>query len=303
MNHYVDFHTHTNLSDSLFSVRQLIDHAAEAHIQYLAISDHNRIIKESELEGWFGLARKYQMVLLPGCEMSSSYISDDGRESEIHINCLLYQPGASPNLEKIALYNRDNDQSGRVNKILERLKSCGVDLHTSFDDLRCRYPRTHHIGRAVIATEVVRQGFAATRDEVFRELLNETGKAYVKNNFTYADMEDVLCAARDDQALAVLCHPLSYSNISDESSLYALLQRFKTALNGSPGALECEYRRYSQQQRELLREMAAEFGLLVSCGSDSHGDDPSELDNRFPAEIYHDLRAAHERYYVGGTHK
>lgn len=297
---YADLHCHTNLSDSLFSVPELFRHAAKTRIRYLAVSDHNRLISESEYKKWSKLAQKHQITLVPGCKASTSYVSNDGSKSEVHINFLLYRPEACSHLKEIAAYNQNNNQPERVDKILDKLKSCGVNLNTTFEELRKGY-RQSHIGRAVIGTELVRQGFACTKDEAFREFLNDkTGKAYVKNDFTYAALEDVLCAAREDQALAVLCHPLSYSNISDENGLYELLQRFKTALNGSPGALECEYRRYNRQQRDRLKELAAEFDLLVSCGSDSHGDHPSELDNRFHGSIYLKLLAEHKRYYVEG---
>lgn len=45
---YADLHCHTNLSDSLFSVPELFRHAAKVRIRYLAVSDHNRLISESE---------------------------------------------------------------------------------------------------------------------------------------------------------------------------------------------------------------------------------------------------------------
>ena len=162
--------------------------------------------------------------------------------------------------------------------------------------MRRRYPPTHHIGRALIATEMVRQGYTCTKDEAFRNFLNDkTGKAYVKNDFTYAVLEDVLRAVREDQALAVLCHPLSYSNISDEREL---VKHFKKALDGMPGALECEYRRYASNQRKMAKKIAAEFDLLVSCGSDSHGEFPDELVNRFPESIYLNMLAAHKQFYA-----
>ena len=41
----------------------------------------------------------------------------------------------------------------------------------------------------------------------------------------------------------------------------------------------------------------------TNSGSDSRGDLPRELDNRFLSGIYHDLRVVHECYYVGGVDK
>ena len=51
---------------------------------------------------------------------------------------------------------------------------------------------------------------------------------------------------------------------------WALVRRFKE-LAGDRAAMEVEYAAYSRAQRDALRSIADEFGLMYSCASDYHG--------------------------------
>lgn len=296
---YCDMHVHSCLSDGTKSPIQLFDLANTSGISRMALTDHNRLISESEYREW---ATVYP-TLITGCEMSACYSPTGKTEDlgEIHINLFFYRPGHAENIQKLADENQRADHSHRINAIIHKLKhECDIDLRCTFDELRARYSKAAHIGRTVLGRELTRQGFTDSVPDAFdRYLSKRTGKAYVENTFRYVPMEKVLTAAYKDGVLPSLCHPLFYDFLTDVQK-EELVHRFKAHLDKlghMPGALECEYGRYTRVQRDWLSSLAHKNGLLISAGSDYHGHTDQEKMEAFSPDIYDTLRRAHHSFF------
>ncbi|NJK57894.1 MAG: PHP domain-containing protein [Pleurocapsa sp. SU_5_0] len=64
----IELHTHTTYSDGILTPQQLVDRAAIAGVQALAITDHDT------LHGWdeaIAAAKQYQLEIVPGVELST----------------------------------------------------------------------------------------------------------------------------------------------------------------------------------------------------------------------------------------
>ena len=46
---YADFHCHSSNSDGKYDVQEVINIARQAEIKYLALTDHNKVMSDSEL--------------------------------------------------------------------------------------------------------------------------------------------------------------------------------------------------------------------------------------------------------------
>ncbi|MGN0293798.1 MAG: PHP domain-containing protein [Lachnospiraceae bacterium] len=287
---YTDLHTHSTLSDGLFSPDKLIDEAGKAGIRALAITDHNL-----DCQNYKELAAKHpDMELIRGSELSCLYKLSSGEEKELHVVALDYDPDHT--LMKQVFRKNLHDRKPYVDAILEKLRENGIDLGT-YEILKSAYPDTHHLGRKQIADTLKKRGYTKTADEGFDIYIGNFGekRAYVKYPFPYASLEEVTEAIIAAKGIPVLAH-LFYYGFSEEENR-RLLRHFSKLTTGI-GALEVEYGKYTREQRNELKKYASEYGLLESAASDFHGQSETQtLENRFPYEIYEKMKERRKQYY------
>lgn len=276
MNHYIDFHSHTTLSDGAYRPAQLCRMAQEAGITTLAITDHNRTDDLTELRNSFP-----HLHLIQGVEISCRYRTHNGKDTELHVVGLGIDP-ENPRLKDLLARNHP-DRAPYINAILDRLRECGIDLG-DYNELCKPNPNKPYIGRMDIAQLLLERGFVSSVQEAFDEYLGAHGKrrAYVPNPARYVSLEEAVAAVVAAGGAAVLAH-LYYYLLSDAEN-DTLLRQFK-ALSGKNGALEVFYSRYTSEQRKELKALADSHDLMYSAAGDFHGQDRDEtLVNRFTAE-------------------
>lgn len=276
---YIDFHTHTLRSDGYYTPEELIKKALAAGIGCLAITDHNKNLDNlKELQ-----IKNPRIRLIRGSEISCIYTLPTGREVEIHLVALGYDPN-HPAMQK--LFSQNNpDRRPYINQILGRLRACHIDLG-SYEELHALYPETDYIGRKLLAMILRDRGFVRTIDEAFDTYIGAFGQrcAYVPNPLKYVSFKDAIAAILASGGIVVLAHLFYYQFTESETLIF--LRHFKD-LTGDMGAMETEYARYTPEQRAILWRLANTFQLYPSAGSDYHGQDPMEsLANHFPYEIY-----------------
>jgi len=282
MTGFVDFHTHSNLSDGTHSPEQLICHAIQAGITTLAITDHN-----TPLPNLPELQASYPAIhLVPGCEISClSPINDQLKELHIvALGCDFSHPAMVSVLRKNTQFNR----AIYINKILSRLADCNIYIG-SYESLKERYPDTLHLGRKHIAAEMVRYGYVKTIDEAFDIYIGAFGQrlAYVKNTADYASLEETVNAILLSGGIAILAH-LFYYQLPSES-IYALLKYFKN-LTGNRGGLEVFYAGYSDTQTAELQKLSLLFDFIRSAASDYHGTEHETLAHHYPSSIFEPMK-------------
>lgn len=278
---FVDLHTHSLMSDGMYRREELIEMARDCGIRYLAISDHNYF------EDLNNLRKKYQdMFLINATEISCLYYDSHNYEHEIHIVALGFD-GNNKELKEL-LKNNQMDRKVYIDLILDALRQCHIDIGT-YEDLLKKASRPNNMGRSLIAKEMVRLGYCKDVDEAFDEYIGAFGKrkAYVKNPTHYASIEQVVNTVIKAGGIPVLAHLYYYC--MDDTENEGLLDYFSKMTKGQ-GAMEVNYAAYSIELREILRQKAYEYGLMISSGSDYHGHKQSDsLSNCFEYEDVEEL--------------
>lgn len=270
---YIDLHTHTTLSDGTYTPQQLCDMAQRANIGILALTDHNYSENLAPLQTACPNIRFIQ-----GAEISCLYVDFCGREIEIHVVALGFDPD-NPDIKAVLTHNQP-DRKPYINAILDRLRLCGIDLG-DYEDLHRLYPNKRHIGRMDIARTLKDRRFVDTVDQGFDVYIGSFGekRAYVPNPLRYVSIEEAVNAIVNAGGAAVLAHLYYYQLNSNDSE--QLVKRFKE-LVGSNGAMEVLYSRYNQEQRKALMALADKYNLMYSAASDFHGQSESDtLTNKF----------------------
>lgn len=275
----IDLHTHSCLSDGSLTPMELLRDAREAGIGILALTDHNSTGELTALRAAFP-----ELTLIQGAEITCRYL-----EHELHVVALGIDPD-NPKLRAVLAQNQP-DRRPYLTAILDKLKELGIDVG-SYDELQAANPNSRHFGRMQIAKEMQRRGYVSTADEAFDIYMGAHGQrlAYVANPLKYVSLEEAVEAILAAGGIPVLAHLYYY--LLDTEGERALVRRFRE-LAGDKAAMEVHYAAYTQAQRDALRALADEFGLMHSCASDYHGNLANEtLAHGFTRELCAPLLAA-----------
>lgn len=244
-----DLHTHSTASDGRLSPLQLTQHAQQAGVDVLAITDHDTIAGNSELDG----LDTGKLKLIAGIELSARW-----RSIEIHVLGLNFQR-QSPDFQD-ALAKQSRARLIRAEMIAEKLRKKG------FPNLLPAVQQsagTATIGRPHFADQLVNIGAVKSTDEAFRKYLGTGKVGDIKN--MWSPLEDVVGWICQANGTASLAHPDKYR--LTRSKLRALVEDFKSA---GGHALEVIS---GQQQDHSTRELASlccNYDLSASLGSDFH---------------------------------
>ena len=251
MDHICDLNVHSTYSDGTFSPAQLIRLAEDANISAVALCDHNTV---AGLPEFLAAAAKSSVQAVPGVEFSTDY-----GNTELHILALFVRPPFYAAVtEQVEQMMRRKEQSNI--ELIAALRTAGIDLN--YETIKAG-TAGGLVNRAVIAAEMVRLGCCGSVKEAFFRWLSE--KCGYFHPPRRLDALETIRFIKSIGAVAVLAHP--FLNL-DEQGLREFLPGAKAC---GLDAMEVYYPKFSGEQMALAADMAAQFGLLPSGGSDFHG--------------------------------
>ncbi len=244
----VDLHSHSNLSDGLLSPTDLVRRAATESVDVLAVTDHDttEAIPEA-LEA----AAAAGVRLVCGMEVSAHL---EGQR--VHILAYFRRESLS-RLETFQIARRESRRA-RLTAMLDRLSALGLEVDREAIDAGAdprRSPGRPHVARALVAA-----GHVGSTREAFDRYLGDGLPAYVADDGPAA--ADAIQMIHDLPGLAVIAHP-GIDDVQGQIEALAAL-----GLDG----VEAFHRSHSPEAAEALRQRALGLGLLVTGGSDFHGD-------------------------------
>ena len=260
---YIDLHVHSNRSDGTDSPAELVKRAAARGLSAVALTDHDTVngieeaIQAAKLESQAG--RSIQII--PGIEISAGY-----KQRDIHILGLFIQWNNLDlkNALEIAIQSRER----RNEEMVSRLRKAGISI--TIDDLRNQEPDTV-ITRAHFARMLMKKGYVGSYREAFDRFLGDGKPCYVeREKITPKEAIELIHQAK---GLAILTHPLLYH--MGEQELKKLIVQCKS--DGLDG-LEAIYSMNNGAEERQMKELAAEFGLAISGGSDFQGATKPHID-------------------------
>ena len=254
----IDLHVHSNKSDGTYTPSELVDYALQKGLSAFALTDHDTT---DGLEEAAVYAEGKPIEVIPGIEFSSENEGKDIHVVGLYIN---YDAPAFQARLKSFVDSRIN----RNIKMCRNLQEAGIDI--TFDKLCAANPGAV-ITRAHYAAYLTEHGYVTSRAEAFSKYVGDNCKYYVpREKITPAQAVELILQAG---GVPILAHPPLY-HMGNER-LDALVGVLKQA--GLMG-IEAFYSSYSNQdERDMLR-LAKKYDLLLSGGSDFHGDNKPGLD-------------------------
>lgn len=247
----IDMHVHSNASDGTFSPDALMEEAKRAGLSAMALTDHDT------MDGTMlaaETAKKLDIEFIPGVELSTDY-----NGHEIHV-LGYYVSKDHPELKSMMEQFRDFRHS-RNERMIESLQEKGFSI--TMEDLKKRSPDSV-ISRAHVAKYLVETGQAPDISYLFANYIGEGCCCYIDR--PKISPTEAVRLIRGAGGLCVLAHPVMYQLTDDE--LNQMIQEMKS--EGMCG-IEAIYSENTPEDEAHFRELTADFGLLVSGGSDFHG--------------------------------
>lgn len=270
---FADLHLHTLFSDGTDTPEGLIEAAEKAGLSCIAVADHDTVLGIAPaLES----AKSKEIEVLPAIELTTEY---DGLE--IHILGYLFDYKNKGLIKKLALLKKNRIE--RIYKILDKLKNIGLRLKA---EAVFELAPLGTVGRLHIARAMVKAGLVASVAEAFARFIGDKCPANVLG-FRLSPQEAIKLI-KDTGGIAVLAHPYTINR----EDLIPRIIRY-----GIMG-LEAYYPEHSPQMVNAYLDLAKEYNLLVTGGSDCHGSAKPQVkigSVKIPYELVEKLKAAKEK--------
>ncbi|MBI5064018.1 MAG: PHP domain-containing protein [Desulfatitalea sp.] len=249
---------HSTASDGTCTPSELIQMASGLGLKAIAITDHDTL--EGSREVLRGTLPS-QLLFLSGVEISTQ--APDGFSMGGSLHILGYGVDVNDGPLQQALVELQQARDLRIPRIVARLNQAGVPvtMQQVMDQVGEGSPGRPHLARAMILMDVV-----ADVNEAFDRYLSKGQPAYVDKY--RIPCQRALELIRGAGGVAVLAHPYLVPN-GESEALTPLVRRLcDLGLMG----LEVYYPEHSPQAVAFYLDVARRFDLLVTGGTDFHGE-------------------------------
>ncbi len=254
-----DLHCHSVVSDGTLTPEALAARAKANGVELWALTDHDEVGGQARAAA---AAKAQGMKYLTGTEISVTFANQT-----VHIVGLGFD-AEDPRIVQ-GLHRTRGGRSERAQEMSAGLAQVGI--HGAYEGALKYVGNPELISRTHFARFLVEAGVCQDTPEVFRNYLTEGKPGFVPHR--WAALKDAVQWITQAGGAAVIAHPGRYNFTANEE--YALFTEFKA--HGGQGV---EVVTGSHTPPEYLKyaDMAREFNLVASRGSDFHSPDESRID-------------------------
>ena len=278
----IDLHTHSTESDGTLTPQELMQLASDIGLSAIALTDHDTVGGLSKAKP---VAESLGIELVPGIELSTDY-----NGTEVHMLGFYIDDTNPAFLKKLQEFI--DSRNLRNEKMAFLLQKEGLSI--TLEDLYREYPDSV-ITRAHFARYLVEHGYVKDRDTVFRKYLGDNCRCYVpREKITPFEAIDLIHLGG---GLAFFAHPV-LCHMNHDRLRFFVRDLKEAGLTG----MEAVYSMNSPGDERNMKKLAQEFDLLISGGSDFHGENKPYIhlgtgkgNLRIPDSILDAIKAEKER--------
>ena len=249
----VDLHAHSIYSDGCLSPKEIIELAKKESITTLAITDHDNIEGSKELirlnpEG---------INIYSGVELTAK--ANKGRMHILGYNIDLENEKLNEKLKEMkdaSIYN--------IMLYVELLKKYFAIIIPE-EELNNLLSIKGNIGRPQLALLLIKLGYCRTVDEAFNKYLI----------FVYEKTRTIKKGLTKEECIDLITSAGGIASLAHFNSLKMSLEELKNEIlylkSLGLGAIESTHINLSDEERSLARNIATEYNLLETGGTDYHG--------------------------------
>jgi predicted metal-dependent phosphoesterase TrpH len=254
-----DLHCHSVVSDGTLTPEVLASRAKANGVELWALTDHDEV---GGLQRAASAAAAVSLPFLTGVEISVTFA-----HQTVHIVGLGFDANHTALVE--GLRATRGGRGERAQEMAAQLAQVGI--HGAYEGALRYVGNPELISRTHFARFMVDSGVCADTPEVFRRFLTEGKPGFVPHR--WATLKNAVQWITEAGGIAVIAHPARYGFTANEE--YALFSEFKA--HGGRG-VEVVTGSHTPAEYVKYADMAREFGLAASRGSDFHSPNESHID-------------------------
>ena len=248
---YADLHVHSSASDGVLSPVDLVKASKNAGLSVVGITDHDTVKGVAEA---LAAGAEQGIQVVPGIELSCAWPDFD---IPLHVVGLFMDHTSKTLVELLETQRRS--RYSRALKILELLENLGIEVTPLRNSFLADPEKL--LGRPHIARYLVEIGAVSEFQEAFGKYLKRGAPAHVPKDHLVP--ETGIKAIHEAGGLAIIAHP----------GLTVEWEKLWSRISGLPwDGIEVYYSEHSPDQVEYFLNLARSRQLLVSGGSDYHGE-------------------------------
>ncbi|MGQ8874037.1 PHP domain-containing protein [Paenibacillus sp. TSA_86.1] len=248
-----DLHTHSQASDGMQPPADNVKLAKQKGLSAVALTDHDTVagVAEAQLAG-----KEYDIHVVAGVEISTRAGGKD-----IHVLGYYVNTEDEQFLQRLRGLREARDERNHL--IIGKLQELGLDISWQevLDELGRPLEPDESIGRPHMADVLVKKGYAVDMRDAFDRYLAEGKPGFV--SVPRVAPKDACDWIRAAGGATVIAHPGLYND--DE-----LVRRIIT--DSLPDGIEVFHSDHGLEEEGKYAEMAKEYGLIETGGSDYHGE-------------------------------
>lgn len=264
----IDLHMHTSYSDGTDSVCEILKKAEDLGLEVISITDHNTCQAYLELED-IKLEHIYKGKIIVGTEFTTVF---EGRIIEIlgyGFDYRLVKDYLDKFYAKEMIIFRNNILYNRLLKIITNL-----GLKFNQDDVRKQNSENEFFERAIFEElakhsdnkNILKEDVWSSFSNFYRKgLTNPESQLFMNYGEFKPSLKEIIDLIHNGGGIAFLAHPYQYKLKDTEAFISRLYNQYN--LDG----IECFYTTFTEAQTFYLVEFAKKKSLLMSGGSDYHG--------------------------------
>lgn len=258
MEKFIDLHIHSNYSDGLLSPKEIVNYASKCNLTAIALADHDTTsgIPEAIEEG-----KKVNIEIVPAVELSAEIENSPGEESssrskEMHILGYYIDWKDITFQEKLHFFRQKRKERSYL--IYEKLVKLEIKLNPEILENISKEERS--FGRLHFARALIKEGYVSNITEAFQLYLDYGKPAYVKK----------VCF-KPKEAIELIIH-LGGIPILAHPYFTSLEEIISPLISFGLKGIEVWHSKHSSSRNQRLISLAKNEGLLMTGGSDFHGE-------------------------------
>lgn len=247
----IDLHTHSTHSDGTKTPSELLFLAKENNLTYYAITDHDDIEGSKKLVS----LPHDGITIYSGVELNAKV--DKGQMHILGYNFDLSNERLNNKLKDLKKNSRHN-----IMLYVNQLKE---DYNIDFpqEEIDKILNREGNIGRPLLALLLIQYGYCESVSEAFDKYL---GDEKVRKHKMWITKEECISMINEAGGIAVLAHPFTLKLTNEE-----LKEELKYLVSIGLKGIEIYHSKSTEEQRAYYKELAKEFNLITTGGTDYHG--------------------------------
>ena len=255
----IDLHTHTDRSDGSTAPADLIEQAIDAGLEALAIADHDTL---AGYDAACPVAAGRGLELVCAVELSTRPNEQRSGKRERSVHVLGYWLTSPPSPEfRLFLETQQAGRRQRNVDLVAKLRGLGVEITLADAEVYGR----NQVGRPHFARVLCDKGYVSNVQQAFDVYLADEAQAAVDRD--EPALEEGIRRIKEGGGMASLAHPVRLPQRGPD--LERLVERLMAA--GLEG-IEVFHSEHAPADCAEFAAIAKRFGLVVTGGSDFHGD-------------------------------